>query len=182
MLFVLLFFGVVLLPAHPSPFLCCAAFPPRSLEAVKLFSLLLCAGAALSLPSWGGVVSLFFSIFPTTFHIVLFFSFSSRFVLVVTFPFSFRFIVSSFCCIVLHFTSCVAQRGKERRSGNTSDAFTQKVALTGPSTFAPWKQSFTSAVAGNMVGLTPRESAGVVMPRPSVETSRTEGEQLEMLI
>ena len=74
------------------------------------------------------------------------------------------------------------QRAEERTSGNTSDEFTENVALTGPSTFAPWKQSFTSAEAGKMVGLTERESAGVVMPRPSVETSRTEGKQLEILI
>ena len=97
MLFVLPFFGVVLLLLHLL-FGCCAAFPPRSLEAVKLFPLLLCAGAALSLPSWGGVVSLFFSIFPTTFLFVLFFS---RFVLVFAFlllfdSLSLRFVVLFF--------------------------------------------------------------------------------------
>ena len=174
MLFVLLFFGVVLLPAPPSPFLWLCCFPASyfgSGEAFPASPL----GWGCSLPPFLGwccfaFLQYLFTYLPRCF--VLFFF--SRFVLVFAFPSSFRSIVSSFCCIVLRFTSCVAQRAKELRSGNTSDAFTEKVALTGPSTFAPWKQSFASAVAGKMVGLTPRESAGVVMPRPSVETSRTE--------
>ena len=148
----------------PSPFwvLCC--FPASFFGSSEAFSRFSFALVLLSPSLLGMVLFRFSSVsFQLPCYIVLFFSFSSRFVLVFAFPSSFRFVISS---VVLFLVSLheLPKELKREGAGNTSDAFTENVALTGPSTFAPWKQSFTSAVVGKMVGLTPRESAGVVMP------------------